>query len=353
MKSVTIIIKLTVTLLWGVLLLGCQPHQSEVISSYIINDNQSQQVAPNEPVPVEKLNLAFCSQLSFKGIRWSNALSPVAQRSLSIALSISGRFEGQSGWQNITNNFDGMGLSAGLLNQTLGTESLQPLLASYEELFPQQFSALFSKDHYQSIKTMLDKWKAKTKWTVADSYASLGSEKMSRDVSLTSANRFNELMSVPASQSVQWAVSNLYTSNGNFIPSWKNELQTLLNKPIYVSYQVETAIRYHLRALSYVNRVKIFDLRTYLLMFDFVVQNGAISESQFQAWETKIKKNNITNTVDKLKALIDIRVSSTRPEYQADVRSRKYALATGYGTVHGQNFDFQKLHCFKNSDQPF
>lgn len=335
------------------LLTSCQPYQSQDLSTYIINDNQSQQVPTNEPVPADKQELAFCSQLSFTGIHWSSSLTPIEQRALSIALSISGRFEGADGWQNITNNFDGMGLSAGLLNQTLGTESLQPLLASYEELYPDQFSGLFSSAHYQSIKTMLDQWKAKTGWTVSDAYAALGSEKMSRDVNLTSADRFHKMMSTAASQSVQWAVGNLYLSTGKFVTSWKSELQALLAKPVYVSYQVETARHYHLRAVDYVKRVQIPDLRTYLLMFDFVVQNGSITEAQFKEWEAKVKQDNITDTVAKLKALIDIRVSASRPEYQADVRSRKYALATGYGFVHGQNFDFQKLHCFKNSDAAY
>ena len=171
-KSLIVLLGITVAIT------GCQPHQAEQMSTYVIKDNQSQQVASNEPIPADKLNLSFCSQLSFKDIRWSSTLSPTAQRSLSIALSISGRFEGPSGWKNITNNFDGMGLSAGLLNQTLGTESLQPLLASYEELYPQQFATLFSPARYQSIKNMLDTWKTKTKWSVADSYAALGSDRL-------------------------------------------------------------------------------------------------------------------------------------------------------------------------------
>lgn len=335
-----------------VLLSGCQPHQSEIVlSSYVIKDNEATSIPDGQPLDPNQQKLSFCSQLSFKGIKWSNTISPIAQRSLSIALSISGRFEGPSGWRNITNNFDGMGLSAGLLNQTLGTESLQPLLASYEELYPVEFSSLFTKERYQSIKTMLDVWKTKTKWTIADSYAALGSERMNRDVAFAeNDSRFEKMMSTPANASVKWAVNNLYTSKGSFVPAWKNELQNLLSKPVYISYQVETARRYHLRALSYVNRVKIYDLRTYLLMFDFVVQNGNITEAQFKQWENVVKSKKLTSSVDKLKALVDVRVSYSRPEYQADVRSRKYALATGFGKVHGQNFDFQKLHCFQNAD---
>ena len=62
----------------------------------------------------------LCGPLNFDGIQWTNALNTTEQKGLSLSLSVSGSFEGRSGWANITNNFDGMGLSLGLLQQNFG-----------------------------------------------------------------------------------------------------------------------------------------------------------------------------------------------------------------------------------------
>lgn len=319
---------------------------------HIIEDNTSTAIEEGTPLTPEQESLSFCSNLSFKGIHWSKTLSPLEQRSLSLALTISGGFEGPSGWKNITNNFDGMGLSAGLLNQTLGTESLQPLMAAYAELYPNEFKNLFSSTRYKSVMSMLDAWKATTKWKPSDAFVALGSEKMTKDA-FNQENEVSAKMSTQASQSVNWAVKNLYTSSGGFQTAWKTELQKMLASPVYVSYQVETARKYHLKAITYLKRVKIYDVRTYLLMFDFIVQNGSITEARFAEWDKKVKSAKLVTIEDKLKALIDIRLQDTNPRWVADVKSRKYALATGKGLVHGTNYDFPKQNCFSKTDKAY
>lgn len=321
---------------------------------HVVEDNTSSEVQDGTELSADQKALSFCSTLSFKGIHWSKTLTPVEQRSLSLALTISGGFEGGSGWKNITNNFDGMGLSAGLLNQTLGTESLQPLMAAYAELYPAEFKNLFaSTARYNSVITMLDAWKKTTKWKPSDAFVALGSEKMSKDAFFNSNDESSAKMSTQASQSVNWAVKNLYTSSGGFQTVWKTELQKMLSTPVYVSYQVETARKYHLKAITYLKRINIHDLRTYLLMFDFVVQNGSISEARFVEWEKKVKSAKLVTIEDKLKALIDIRLKDVNPQWANDVKTRKYALATGKGLVHGKNYDFPKQNCFSKTDQAY
>lgn len=347
------IIKISIIVSSSVFSFSCAKNATQG-KLHIIEDNMSTEVPEEFSLSTEQTKLSFCSNLSFKGIHWSKTLSPLEQRSLSLALTISGGFEGGSGWKNITNNFDGMGLSAGLLNQTLGTESLQPLMAAYAELYPNEFKNLFSSStRYKSVMSMLDAWKAATKWKPSDAFVALGTEKMSKDDFSNKTEMVSAKMSTQASQSVNWAVKNLYTSSGSFQTVWKTELQKMLSTPVYVSYQVETARKYHLKAITYLKRVKIYDVRTYLLMFDFIVQNGSITEERFVEWEKKVKSAKLTTIEDKLKALIDIRLRDTNPKWVADVKSRKYALATGKGLVHGTNYDFPKQNCFSKTDPAY
>ncbi|MGF2075402.1 hypothetical protein, partial [Enterococcus casseliflavus] len=65
-------------------------------------------------------NLAICSNLSFKNDTFPKGLSSIQTQGFELALTISGSFEGASGWANLSNNFDGEGLSMGLLSQNLG-----------------------------------------------------------------------------------------------------------------------------------------------------------------------------------------------------------------------------------------
>jgi hypothetical protein len=71
--------------------------------------------------------LTICSDLDFQGLQWPDTV-PVAMRDpFAAGLNISGSFEGPDGWANLTDNFDGQGISMGLLNQNLGQGSLQPM----------------------------------------------------------------------------------------------------------------------------------------------------------------------------------------------------------------------------------
>ncbi len=316
----------------------------------------------------------FCSPLSFQGVKWDSSLSGWARRSMSIGLSLSGSFEGGQGWKNLTNNFDGQGLSAGLLNQTLGTSSLQPLLAQLLKNSPEVFTASFGSSHRASIVGMVSSWQRATGYQpptvkVVQGKAIVeggGGLEDGADVTSSVLDRpevggggkvFGEMQvspyaakATPASSSVDWAVANLYDSKGSFVPSWKSELRTMLGHPDYVSIQIRAAQKLHEKALKYVSRVKINDVRTYLLMFDIAVQNGGINESEFVEWEKVVKSKGLTQPATKLKALIDIRVRRVLTEWQKDVRSRKYAIIDGTGTVHGSARKLNTEYCYSNLD---
>jgi hypothetical protein len=332
-------------------LLACSPG-FETYPVQLVTQDAILQVPPGTPSESLNPDLTFCSPLSFNGVAWNQALTLNARRALGIGLSISGSFEGSDGWENISNDFDGQGLSAGLLNQTLGTGSLQPLLAEMENGSPKEFNSSFSSAHLKSFASMLNTWKIATSWRPKSLELSM-MEVTDRDafVSEFASESDLELMATtPAAQSAVWARKTLYSFNGSFISSWKSEIQTLLRKPPYVSLQVEAARRYHTKALEYLQRVGIHDLRAYLLMFDIVVQNGSISDAHFTQWDKKVKAQKLTTVVSKLKALVDIRVLDSKPAWQADVKSRKYTIIDGVGTVHGRKLNLPKSYCYSPTD---
>jgi len=268
-------------------------------------------------------------------------MSLQARRSFAVALSISGHFEGRTGWANLTNNFDGQGLSAGLLNQTLGTGSLQPLLSQMRSDHSADFTSSFSSANDASISAMLTQWQANKSINALDS---------NDDWRPTEKIYSLSAMTSSTNASVQWASGELYKSNGEFKDDWKLQLQTLLQKPTYVSIQVSAAEKIHSKALSYVSRVVIDDLRTYLLMFDIVVQNGSITEARFKEWEAAVLAEKLTSVNAILKKLVEIRLQDTLPQWVPDVRSRKYALIDGAGSVHGERLDLTTSYCYGSTD---
>lgn len=297
---------------------------------------------PDDPAPLEppekvETIAPICSKLSFENVIWPAEIAGNDQIAFSLSLNISGSFEGRSGWSNLTNNFDGMGLSMGLLNQTLGTGSLQPLWIQMRDKHYNVMQAKFSSTHFQSVQSMLQSW---------DNRA--GVQVSSVDENSSRLDIGQALQPFSNSDSVTWAVNNLYTGD-EFKSSWKTELQNLAKAQEYVSIQISTAKKYHDKAKGYQKRIKMTSLRGYLVMFDFVVQNGGIDDDEFKEWDQKVA--NITGEKARLKALLEIRLRRVRPEYVGDVRARKQSIIDGTGVVHQTNRNYEKEFCFSLSAQ--
>jgi hypothetical protein len=285
--------------------------------------------------------LRYCSPLNFDRVRWAPGLSPQAARSLAIAMSASGSYEGVGGWQTLSNNFDGMGLSAGLLNQNLGSGSLQPLLARLLRKSPGVIEAHLSAVRAKSLEAMVEQWIAARGFQVQGIEDSTSS-RLDAETALTV-----ETVS-PERVSVAWAVKNLYQLSKAFVPEWRDELQALLADPAYVSEQVAAAEASHQKALGYVRRLGLNDLRAYLVMFDVVIQDGGITEAEFARWDTIAAK--LKTEVEQLKAMVDIRIARVLGTFASDVRSRKYALIDGSGFVHGELRRPPAEYCYAATD---
>lgn len=334
---------------------------------------------PKDPQnPVEPVNpnppLDICSELNFNNVQWSTRFSNIDRNAFAIALNLSGSFEGNSGWSNLTNNFDGQGISMGLLNQTLGTGSLQPLLYEFKKDFPKSYAEVLNSAQRSTMDTMINQW-AKAKGL---SKASLGKLLLPSQLFKAFSNEgldlektlvkkavidknsdlnkkyqyINTLQALGAaeSQSVQWALANVYTSSSGrtFKSEWKTALKKLASHPDYISLQIVAAESLHDRALRYSDIAGFSELRAYLMLFDIAVQNGSIRQSHFNSFFSWLKNNPKATEEQALLQLIEIRVASSKPEFQDDVRSRKKSIVLGTGRVHGANRNYPKEYCYNS-----
>lgn len=272
------------------------------------------------------------SALDFSGVNWPAELTEADRVAFEVALNISGSFEGDDGWVNLTNDFDGQGLSLGLLNQCLGQGSLQPLLIEMRDQHMDKLSVVFSTAHLTSLLGMLSQWQ---------SSASISAVSEPRPSWLDEpADPFRTQGSGPDQASVAWARTNLYTDGGKtFDPVWKQELTALANDPEYVTLQINAALGYHVKAVAYESRVGVRQLRSYLMLFDVVVQNGSLYPDDLADYAAYVKANPHATGTKKLQKLLALRLRHVRAKYVADVRARKSAIILGTGKVHGVQRD--------------
>ncbi|MDD5629003.1 MAG: hypothetical protein PHU21_08060 [Elusimicrobia bacterium] len=285
------------------------------------------------PVPGGRLP-QIRSALDFSGVHWPEGLTEADRAAFEVALNISGSFEGNEGWVNLSNDFDGQGLSLGLLNQCLGQGSLQPLLLSLRQGHPETMDVIFSSDHLKSLSGMLDSWQSASG---AEARSGAPERRSWLDEPVAAMRAAGPS---PDEASVAWAEKNLYSDGGKtFDPVWKAEFIALAGNPEYVTLQIQAALGYHDKAVAYQSRVGVRELRAYLMLFDVVVQNGGLYPDDLDDYAAYVKANPHAKSAQKLQKLLALRLRHVRPKYVADVRSRKSAIIAGTGFVHGAKRD--------------
>ncbi|TPW19532.1 MAG: peptidoglycan-binding domain 1 protein [Elusimicrobia bacterium] len=277
---------------------------------------------------------SVCSGLDFSGVTWPGSMTYEDKLALSLALNVSGSFEGPHGWGNITDDFDDQGVSLGLLNQNLGQGSLQPLLVKMRDKHPAVLSNVFSPAHLTSLLGMLAAWKPPA-----------------TPSSPAANNRLDEpapgqvMTSPAAAASVAWARQNLYI-NKAFDPVWKAELVAMAQTPEFVSLQISAAVWLHDQALSEQASIGVKELRAYLMMFDVAVQNGGLYDADVTDYRAWLTANPAASNLRRLEKIRDLRLRHVRRRFVVDVHSRKTAIIHGTGRVHGNLRDLPKQYCY-------
>ena len=334
--------------------LGCTKNQTQQIPSRVTQPSAGED--PNDGF-VDGVN-NICSALDFENVTWPKSYTEADQVAFALAMNITGSFEGHAGWTNLSNNFDGQGVSMGILNQNLGQGTLQPLLLTMRERHLEVLKKAMTQGMLDSLLTMLDDWeKANPDWDSEEKKAlrQLVDVELDRDLVLARNLNidkkyiFTGLQTRSNSKSVRWARKNLYTdSKGrNFKEVWKSALKSIAGDPAYVSQQIRAAQYIHDRAMGYKDEVQWKQLRSYLFLFDIVVQNGSLREKHFKKFDRWLKKNPQATEEQQMLEMLEIRVVDSNPKWQKDVRLRKTAVILGKGFVHGEDRNLPEEYCYE------
>jgi hypothetical protein len=202
-------------------------------------------------------------------------------------------------FSGLCGDFDGQGISFGVLQWNLGQGSLQPLLQKMNSAHPDLVESIFGQN-YPDFKVMLE---------------------------------------APKSAQLEWARS---IQNVKHVPiePWKGQLKTLGRQQLFQDIQVQFATRLFKDAIAQCRDFGLRSSRAVALMFDITVQNGSISElvkAQIKAEFGRIdaKMSNDQIEVERLRVIANRRASDAKAEWVDDVRARKLTIANGQGMVHG------------------
>jgi hypothetical protein len=223
-------------------------------------------------------------------------------------LTLTATFETSRGppecFSGVSGDFDGQGISFGVLQWNFGQGSLQSLLTAMLAKNAPVMSAVF-----QSRLPVLQ--------------AALAADG-------------EELMHF--ARSIQDPLRH------NLNEPWAGMFKTLGRTPECQALQVEHARGVFDRAVALARQYGLWSERAVALMFDILTQNGSIREvtrAQILAdFETiPIAFTPEAKEVERMEIVAHRRAEACNPRWVEDVRSRKLCVARGSGVVHGVRYD--------------
>jgi hypothetical protein len=233
---------------------------------------------------------------------WSKLTGGRPPALLDRCLQLTGDFEGQ-GFQKVVGNFDGAGLTWGIIGFTLQHGELQKILTEVRQKQPALFERAFGDLQDELIRVLGQSVSEQLDW--ADGI-SIGSEKYRVE------------------------------------QRWEEAFATLGAFPEVQAVQLERVTKYWDMALRDAERFGLEMEMGLSLCFDIAVQNGGIDfdgeERLIKAW---IDENPGGSERDRRVCIADVVAENSRPQYVEDVRQRKRTVATGEGRVHGARYSTQ------------
>jgi len=203
-------------------------------------------------------------------------------------------------------DFDGQGMSFGVLQWNFGQGTLQPLLRDMLEKHPRIAKNIF-QTNYSIFKEALD------------------SEK-------------EELMAF--ARSIQHPVQHYVYE------PWRGMFKALGRTEEFQKIEVRYADRLFRKAGELCAEYGLWSERAVTLMFDIQVQNGNISTltktqilSELGTLPRDLSREELE--VHKMRIVANRRAEASNPKWVEDVRARKLCCAHGGGVVHGINYDLE------------
>jgi Putative peptidoglycan binding domain len=213
-------------------------------------------------------------------------------------LQLTADFEG-TGYTKIVGNFDGAGLTWGIIGFTLVHGELERIIKEINQNYPALLDSAFGSNKSQLL----------------------------------------DIFEKPMSEQIAFADSiSLGTGRMKVAEPWSSAFEKLGNFPEVQDIQMEGTQKYWTIADRDFNK---FNLKTELglaLCFDTAVQNGGIDAKETGRIQRAIAQDSPTNEQQKRVIIANVVAENSNPRFIEDVRSRKLAIATASGTVHGSKY---------------
>jgi len=224
---------------------------------------------------------------------------PIFERCLEVVAS----FEG-TGFTLVVGNFDGAGVTWGIIGFTLKGGELGTVLARINQLYPGLMAQAFGHDTETILRITSD--------------------------------------ATSDAKKIEWADS---VSRGptkyNVAEPWRTYFHNLGTYPEVQRIQIERAREVYWRiATRDCNDLSMSDELDYLLMYDVAVQNGGMrSKNRLQNARAAFQQQNPSTSKAKRAIVAKVVTDSITSQYKSDVQRRKTTIATGTGVVHGGKYD--------------
>jgi hypothetical protein len=231
---------------------------------------------------------------------------PLAKR----CLSLTGTFETSTGvpdcYCGITGNFDGQGISFGVLQWNIGQGTLQPMLSDMVA----QHNDVMQNIFHDNLTVITD------------------------------------MLASPSNEQLEWATTIQDPNRHTVFEPWNGLFKALGRTPEYQAIQVAHAEKIHRNAIGMCAKYGLTTERGLALMFDICVQNGTISaatDAKIQADFAVIPAGDpLAAEVARLQSIANRRAEAANPKFVEDVRRRKLTIANGQGTVHSIFYDLEQ-----------
>src|SRR5260221_2411211 len=217
------------------------------------------------------------------------------------ALEVTAAHEGH-GFTLAKGNYDGAGLTWGIIGFTIKSGEVSKLLLELERRAPAVVEQAFGTEKDELLDIMASSRAKQIAWADA---LSLGAKKVRLSEPWRSA--FGTLGETDEAQALQLEV----VSRDYFEPARRTAKELGLNTELAMA-----------------------------LAFDIHVQNGGIGKGARETIASEQAKHPISAGEEQVVRVIvaNAVADSAKPEYREDVRTRKLTLATGSGRVHGAFF---------------
>jgi hypothetical protein len=207
----------------------------------------------------------------------------------------------------LSGDFDGQGMSFGVLQWNFGQDSLQPLLSQVIAKHGAVAKSIFQANYDVLVKVL-------------------------------NAGKDEQMTFV---RSIQHPVKHyLYEP-------WRGMFKALGRTEEFQAIELQHAKKAYQAALRLCSEYGLWSERAVALMFDIKVQNGSINEvvkaqilADFHNQPDDLSEDEWE--VRKMQVVANRRAEAAKPQWIEDVRARKLCCANGGGTVHGNPYDIEE-----------